>query len=106
MPEWEEIASCSIAVQNMHLVLCSQGGGLGGYWSSGGCADFNDGWGNCAEAKKLFGMEGDLNGEPDRVLGIFHVGVTKDEGRYTQLTGPKYGRKPTGSWGSRVTWLS
>ena len=54
MPEWEEIASCSIAVQNMHLVLCSQGGGLGGYWSSGGCGDFTEGWGNCAEAKKLF----------------------------------------------------
>ena len=105
MPEWEEIASCAIAVQNMHLVLASQGGGLGGYWSSGGCADFNDGWGNCPEAKNMFGMDGEYKGEPDRVLGIFHVGVIK-ESRYEQLTGPKYGRKPTGEWESTVTWLN
>lgn len=105
MPEWEEIASIAASVQNMHLVLASQGGGLGGYWSSGGCADFNEGWGNSVEAKKMFGMDGECQGEPDRVLGIFHVGVAK-ESRYEQLTGPKYGRKPTGEWSSHVTWLS
>lgn len=105
MPEWEEVASIAASVQNMHLVLASQGDGLAGYWSSGGCADFNDGWGNSPEAKKMFGMDGECKGEPDRVLGIFHVGVTQEQ-RYEQLTGPKYGRTPTGEWSSRVKWLS
>ena len=105
MPEWEEVAAVAASVQNMWLVLASQGAGLGGYWSSGGCADFNEGWGNSPEAKKMFGMDGECKGQPDRVLGVFHVGVTK-ETRYEQLTGPKYGRKPTGEWASRVTWLS
>ena len=105
MPEWEEVAAVAASVQNMWLVLASQGAGLGGYWSSGGCADFNEGWGNSPEAKEMFGMDGECKGQPDRVLGVFHVGVTK-ETRYEQLTGPKYGRKPTGEWASRVTWLS
>ena len=66
---WQEIASVGGAVQNMHLVLAAHNSaaaqgepGLGGYWSSGGCADFEEGWGNWGEARALFGMDGECKG--------------------------------------------
>ena len=53
----------------MHLVLAAHNSaaaqgepGLGGYWSSGGCADFDEGWGNWGEARALFGMDGECKG--------------------------------------------
>ena len=37
MPEWEEIAAVSCAVQNFHLQITARwDNGVGGYWSSGG----------------------------------------------------------------------
>ena len=134
----------------MHLVLAAHNSaaaqgepGLGGYWSSGGCADFDEGWGNWGEARALFGMDGECKGatpllpptpaqrgafrpyrppgntdslpvffrlrgvrcacagEPDRVLGVFHVGVST---KYAQLT-TKYARTPTTGWEGKTTWL-
>lgn len=93
MPEWEEIASIGAAVQNMHLVLA--GYGFGGYWSSGGCAVPGEGWGASLEARTLFGMDD----EGDRVLGVFHVGVSD---KYELLT-EKYARVPK-PWDEKVIW--
>lgn len=74
MPVWEEMASIACAVQNMHLVLAAHG--YGGYWSSGGLK--TGGWLAGEEMATLLGMTGELEGEKDQVLGLFHVGVCND----------------------------
>ncbi|GFR50722.1 hypothetical protein Agub_g12979, partial [Astrephomene gubernaculifera] len=62
MPEWEEMAAVSCAVQNMYLMSTSLG--LGGYWSS---------WQEVArespEMKELLGLSPE-----DRVMGFFTLG--------------------------------
>lgn len=64
MPDWEETAAVSSAVQNMHLLATTLD--IGMYWSSGGwnsvlCDD---------EMKTFLHMK-----EGDRCLGILHVGA-------------------------------
>lgn len=60
LPEMEEIAAVSCAVQNMHLT--AQAYGVGAYWSTGG-ACLLDG------AAQAFGFE-----EGHQLLGYFYVG--------------------------------
>jgi nitroreductase len=64
MPEWEELAAVSMAVQNLHLMAEAQG--LGGLWLSGRISTHPDlatdfGW---SEA-------------PNKLLGLFYMGFVK-----------------------------
>ena len=61
VPEVEEIAAVSCAVQNIYLSITAYG--YGGYWTTGGVT-------NNPDAKPFFGL-----GEADRLLGFFYVGV-------------------------------
>jgi nitroreductase len=67
MPEWEEIAATSCAVQNMHLMATSLG--IASYWSSGGPLDH-------ALVLDKLGLKG---ADGDRCLGLFYVGATTGE---------------------------
>src|SRR5215212_4558714 len=60
IPEVEEIAAVSAAVQNIYLSVTAYG--LGGYWTTGGIT-YNE------KAKPFFGL-----GEEDKLLGFFYVG--------------------------------
>lgn len=95
MPEWEETAAVSCAIQNLHLMLACEG--YAGYWSSGGVAG-DCAWANSDEVRELLGMTGECQGEPDRVLGFFHVGAVTPEGaaKYRGKRGPLDGK---------VTWM-
>ncbi len=64
MPEWEELAAVSMAVQNLHLMAQAQG--LGGLWVSGRLCTH-------ASLAAHFGW-GDT---PDRLLGLFYLGFAK-----------------------------
>lgn len=61
VPEIEEIAAVSCAVQNIYLSITAYG--YGGYWTTGGVTNY-------PEAKPFFGL-----GEADKLLGFFYVGV-------------------------------
>ena len=60
IPEVEDIAAVSCAVQNMYLSLTAYG--LGGYWTTGGITYRQ-------QAKPFFGL-----GENDKLLGFFYIG--------------------------------
>jgi nitroreductase len=60
IPEVEEIAAVSCAVQNMYLSVTALG--LGAYWGTGGIT-------YDPEAKAFFGL-----GKPDRLMGFFNLG--------------------------------
>ena len=60
LPEGEEIAAVSCAVQNMYLSATAYG--LGAYWSTGGGV-------YSAEMKTFLQLE-----ERDKCLGIFYLG--------------------------------
>ena len=60
VPEVEEIAAVSCAVQNMYLTAAAYG--IGCYWTTGGVTYYE-------EAKSFFGLE-----ENDKLLGFFYVG--------------------------------
>lgn len=60
IPEVEDIAAVSCAVQNIYLSLTAYG--LGGYWTTGGIT-------YRPQAKSFFGL-----GEEDRLLGFFYIG--------------------------------
>jgi nitroreductase len=62
MPEWEEIAAVSCAVQNMHLLATAMG--IAAYWSSGGPLDDR-------EVLSFLNLDAAAG---DRCLGLFHVG--------------------------------
>ncbi|RIH87211.1 putative NAD(P)H nitroreductase YdjA [Meiothermus luteus] len=64
MPEWEELAAVSMAVQNLHLMAAAQG--LGGLWASGPVATHPD-------LAAYFGWAE----PPDRLLGLFYMGFAK-----------------------------
>lgn len=64
LPEWEEVAAVSCAIQNIYLSLTAAG--LGGYWSSPGFIINN--------AQKYFNMEND-----EVCLGVFYIGVPKEK---------------------------
>jgi len=90
MPEWEELCSVACAVQNMHLSLAAEG--FAGYWSSGGV----NGWADTDAIRKLVGADGSLEGERDKVIGWFYVGVSDRMHFYKGRRGPA---------GDKVHWL-
>ncbi|WP_215226624.1 nitroreductase family protein [Echinicola shivajiensis] len=63
LPEIEEIASVSMAVQNMYLTASAHG--LAAYWGTGGVTFY-------PEAKAYFGL-----GEEDKLMGFFYVAKPK-----------------------------
>lgn len=65
IPEWEEIAAVSAAVQNMHLMAAAHG--LGAKWSSPAVT-------STAEVKTFFGLE-----KNDKFLGFFYIGHIEGE---------------------------
>lgn len=73
MPMWEEVAATSMAVQNLHLALWTEK--AYGYWSSGGYK----GWLDVPDVRSMLGMDGDVDGERDDVLGFFFVGAATEE---------------------------
>jgi len=74
MPEWEEIAAVSCAVQNMHLALTAHWDqGYAGYWSSGGW----DSWLQSEKMKRYCDADGQVNREADKILGLFYLGQSK-----------------------------
>lgn len=73
IPEIEEIASVSCAVQNMHLTATAYG--IGAYWGSGGLT-YTD------EMKEFLGI-----GEKDRCLGFLYLG-------YPNIDWPRSQRRP------------
>ena len=60
IPEVEDIAAVSCAVQNIYLSV--EAYGLGGYWTTGGIT-------YRPQAKSFFGLE-----EQDRLMGFFYIG--------------------------------
>lgn len=60
IPEVEDVAAVSCAVQNIYLSVTAYG--LGGYWTSGGVT-------YKPTAKEFFGL-----GENDKLLGFFYIG--------------------------------
>jgi nitroreductase len=60
IPEVEDIAAVSCAVENMYLSITAYG--LGGYWTTGGIT-YRE------QAKSYFGL-----GEGDKLLGFFYIG--------------------------------
>ena len=79
LPEWEEVASTAMAVQNMWL--CCTEMGIGCYWSSPGLI-------------KFMGEFFDLN-EGEKCLGLFYMGNYDEEA-------PVVSRGPIAD---KVTWL-
>eukprot|EP00316_Scyphosphaera_apsteinii_P010150 CAMPEP_0119304500 /NCGR_PEP_ID=MMETSP1333-20130426/5717_1 /TAXON_ID=418940 /ORGANISM="Scyphosphaera apsteinii, Strain RCC1455" /LENGTH=250 /DNA_ID=CAMNT_0007307399 /DNA_START=107 /DNA_END=859 /DNA_ORIENTATION=- len=98
MPEWEEMAAVACAVQNLHLALHAEGGGVG-YWSSGGV---DGGWADAPAVREFLGMDG-YQGQSgwarDKVLGWFHIGRAAPEtvANYKARRGPIDGK---------VTWVT
>ena len=82
IPEWEEVAAVSSAVQNMQLVARSLG--LGSFWASGMPVRHEN-------TAKLVGLE-----PPHKLLGFLLVGRPKEG-----LEWPKAIRK---DWREKVSW--
>ena len=82
IPEVEEIAAVSCAVQNMYLTAAAYG--VGCYWSTGGATFWE-------ETKSYLGLAA-----PDKVLGFLFVGMPQAD---LQLNGH---RTP---WQDKVTWV-
>ncbi len=81
IPEMEEIAAVSCAVQNMYLTATAYG--VGCYWSTGGPTFWE-------EAKQYFGLKSE-----DKLMGFLFVGMPQSE---LNLKGH---RKP---WQDKVSW--
>mmetsp|Transcript_37060 Transcript_37060/g.73357 ORF Transcript_37060/g.73357 Transcript_37060/m.73357 type:complete len:244 (+) Transcript_37060:21-752(+) len=64
MPEWEEVAAVSSAVQNAHLLACQLGVAM--YWTSGG----TEGPLNTAEVRRFLKLD-----EGDKCLGLMCIGM-------------------------------
>ncbi len=64
MPDWEELAAVSMAVQNLHLMAEAQG--LGGLWLSGRVSTHPD-------LATDFGWDK----APNKLLGLFYMGFIK-----------------------------
>jgi nitroreductase len=84
IPEFEEIASVAMSVQNMHLYCSSIG--VGAYWSSGGLSA------DQPEVKRRL-LSTMALAEADRCLGFFYVGVP---GKTVKRRWPKGSRATTG----------
>ena len=72
VPEWEEIAAVSCAVQNMWLTASDLG--LASYWSSPS---------SIQNGQAFLGLK-----EGQRCLGLFYIGVPKPEAPRTSVRGP------------------
>lgn len=68
MPEWEELAATSAAVQNFHLMATAQG--AAGYWTSWGPEELRD----SLEVKTFLGLDPE-----DRCIGVFLMGMADRE---------------------------
>lgn len=64
VPEMEEIAAVSMAVQNMYLTATAYG--IGCYWGTGGITFYD-------EAKLFFGLE-----EEDKLMGFLYIGLPSE----------------------------
>lgn len=82
VPELEEVAAVSCAIQNIYLSLDAYG--IGGYWSTGGITFMED-------AKRLVGLE-----PHDVFMGFFYLG-------YVQI--PSVHRTPS-PLEPKVTWVT
>ena len=82
LPEMEEIAAVSMAVQNMYLTASAHG--LAAYWGTGGPTFW-------PEAKPFFGLE-----EADMLMGFFYIAKPASD-RW-----PEGKRKPISE---KVTWV-
>ena len=80
IPEIEEIASVSCAVQNMYLTATAYGAGC--YWSTGGPTFWD-------EARDFFGLTPE-----DKLLGFLYVGMPVDK---------EFG-STRGAWQQKVQW--
>ena len=80
IPELEEIAAVSCAVQNMYLTATAYG--VGCYWSTGGPTFWE-------EAKPFFGLEAE-----DKLMGFLYVGMPEAR---------EYG-STRGDWRRKVEW--
>ena len=81
IPEMEEVAAVSCAVQNMYLTATAYG--VGCYWSTGGPTFWE-------EAKPHFNMEPE-----DKLMGFLYIGMPV-ESEY---------RSTRGSWEDKVEWV-
>ena len=68
--------------------------GYGGYWSSGGVGT----WLDLPDVRSVLGQDGEVNGEPDKVIGTFFVGAVEPE----KLESIKARR---GAVGDKVTYI-
>lgn len=82
IPEMEEVAAVSCAVQNIYLSL-SQFDNIGGYWSTGN-GTFSE------KMKEYFSLSGE-----DKLMGYFFIGTVKEKRTESH-------RK---SWEGNVEWL-
>lgn len=80
IPEIEEIAAVSCAVQNMYLTATAYG--VGCYWSTGGPTFWD-------EAKDFFGLTPE-----DKLLGFMYVGMPVDKEYHSTR----------GNWEKKVVW--
>eukprot|EP00948_MAST-09A_sp_MAST-9A-sp1_P003018 g3018.t1 len=96
MPEWEDIAAVSCAVQNLHLMFAARRHkGVGGYWTSGG----QDSWLASKELRDLLKAENhDETIGNDLVLGAFLLGMC------SPAKIEKYSSK-RGNISDKVMWL-
>lgn len=81
VPEMEEMAAVSCAVQNMYLTATAYG--VGCYWSTGGPTFWE-------ESKAFFQLE-----KEDRLMGFLFVG----------MPAASIGRGHRGAWQDKVTWI-
>ncbi len=81
IPEIEEVAAVSCAVQNMYLTATAYG--VGCYWSTGGPTFWE-------EAKPFFDL-----GPEDKLLGFLYLGMPADR-EYTSTRG---------DWQQKVRWM-
>lgn len=82
IPEVEDIAAVSCAVQNIYLSVTAYG--LGGYWTTGGIT-------YRPQVKEFFGLR-----EEDKLLGFFYIG-------HVAIPSTGASRKPIEE---KVTWVS
>lgn len=89
MPEWEEMAAVSCAVQNAHIVACQLG--VACYWTSGG----TEGPLKTDEVRELLQLKAG-----DKCIGLLMVGQADPE-----VWAKNQGKASRGPMSEKVTWL-